>query len=62
MNSLLSLGMALLAATAWLSWRESRSVWVMVLGALATVAIFLMHLFDLLFLAMLLGSEELIGF
>jgi hypothetical protein len=62
MNFLLSLGMALLAAAAWLRWRESRPVWVTVLGALATVAIFFMHLFGLLFLAVLLGGEELIRF
>ena len=50
--------MALLAAAAWLRWRASHPVRVTVLGALATVAIFFMHLLGLLFLAVLLGGEE----
>ena len=59
MNFLLALGMALLAAAGWLRWRESHPVWVTVFGALTTAAIFFMHLFGLLFLAALLGCEEL---
>jgi len=62
MNFLLALGMALLAAAAWLRWRESHPVWVTALGALATIAIFFMHLFGLVFLAVLVGSEELATF
>ncbi len=60
MNFLLALGMALLAASAWLRWRETHPVWVTLCGVLATVAIFFMHLFGLVFLAVLLGSEELV--
>jgi hypothetical protein len=60
MNFLLSLGMALLAAAAWLRWRDRHPVWVTGGGALAAVAIFFMHLFGLVFLAVLVGSEELV--
>jgi hypothetical protein len=60
MNFLLSLGMALLAAAAWLRWRDRHPVWVTGCGAIASVAIFFMHLFGLVFLAVLVGSEELV--
>jgi hypothetical protein len=59
MNFLLSLGMALLAAAAWLRWRDRHAVIVTVCGMAATVAIFFMHLFGLVFLAVLVGGEEL---
>lgn len=60
MNFLLSLGMALLAAAAWLRWRDGHPVLVTLCGAVASVAIFFMHLFGLLFLAVIIGSEELV--
>lgn len=59
MNFLLSLGMALLAAAAWLRWCDRHPVLLTLGGACATVAIFFMHLFGLVFLAVLVGSEEL---
>ena len=62
MNFLLALGMALLAAAGWLRWRGSHPVWVIAGGALATVAIFFMHLFGLVFLGVLIGCEELASF
>lgn len=62
MNFLLSLGMALLVAAGWMRWRERRPVTVALCGAVATTAIFFMHLFGLLFLAVLLGAEELAWF
>lgn len=62
MNFLLALGMALLVAAAWLRWRDRHPIWITAFGALATVAIFFMHLFGLVFLAVLLGSEELANF
>jgi hypothetical protein len=62
MNFLLSLGMALLVAAGWLRWRERHLVTVALCGAVATTAIFFMHLFGLLFLAVLLGTEELAWF
>jgi hypothetical protein len=62
MNFLLALGMALLVAAAWLRWREPHPVAVTLFCALATVAIFFMHLFGLLFLAVLLGCTELAAF
>src|SRR5580658_1711365 len=62
MNFLLALGMALLAAAGWLRWRETHPVWVTAGGALATVAIFFMHLFGLVFLGVLIGCEELATF
>jgi hypothetical protein len=58
MNFLLALGMALLAAAGWLRWRETHPVWVTASGALATVSIFFMHLFGLIFLGVLIGCEE----
>lgn len=60
MNFLLSLGMALLAAAAWLRWRDRHPIWVTGCGALVAVAIFFMHLFGLVFLAALVSSEELV--
>ncbi len=62
MNFLLALGMALLAAAGWRRWRQTHPVWLTVGGALATVAIFFMHLFGLVFLGVLVGSEELATF
>jgi hypothetical protein len=59
MNFLLALGMALLAAAGWLRWRERHPAWVTAFATLASVAIFFMHLFGLVFLAVLLGAEEL---
>lgn len=60
MNFLLSLGMALLTAAAWMRWRDSHPHAATLGGAAAGVAIFFMHLFGLVFLAVLLGSEELV--
>jgi len=59
---LLALGMALLAAAGWLRWRAAHPIWLTVFATLATVAIFFMHLFGLLFLAVLFGAEELATF
>jgi hypothetical protein len=59
MNFLLGLGMALLVAAAWLRWRARHPVVVALCGAAATTAIFFMHLFGVVFLAVLLGAEEL---
>lgn len=59
MNFLLSLGMALLAAACWLHWRDRHPVLLTLGGAAAAVAIFFMHLFGLVFLAVLIGGEEL---
>lgn len=61
MNFLLSLGLALLAAAAWLRWRDRHPVGVTLGGMMVTTAIFFMHLFGLVFLALLLGTEELAG-
>jgi len=58
-NFLLSLGMALLVAAGWLRWRTRHPLAVALCGAAATTAIFFMHLFGLVFLAVLLGTEEL---
>jgi hypothetical protein len=59
MNFQLSLGMALLVAAGWLRWRDGHPMAVALGGAMATTAIFFMHVFGLLFLAVLLGTEEL---
>lgn len=59
MNFLISLGMALLVAAAWQRWRSCHPVAVALCGAIATTTIFFMHLFGLVFLAALLGAEEL---
>jgi hypothetical protein len=58
MNFLISLGMALLIAAGWLRWRDRHPVAVALCGAAATTAIFFTHLFGLVFLAVLIGSDE----
>jgi hypothetical protein len=61
MNFLISLGLALLAAAGWMRWRGHYPVTVAILGAVATPAIFFMHIFGLLLLVVLLCGEAADG-
>lgn len=59
MNFLLSLGLALVGAAAWIALRRrQRSGWKTLAGASAAVATFFTHIFGLAFLFLLIGAEE----
>jgi len=58
MNFQLSLGVALLVAAGWRRWRTHHPLLMALCGAVATTAMFFIHIFGLLFLAVLLGTEE----
>ncbi|MGY3442604.1 hypothetical protein ACVW17_002605 [Bradyrhizobium sp. USDA 4473] len=59
MNFLLSLGLALVGAAAWVALRRrNRSGWKTLAGATAAVATFFTHIFGLAFLFLLIGAEE----
>lgn len=59
MNFLIGLGLALLAAAAWVRWRDSRPVAVALGGAAAATALFFVHIFGVGFLALVIGGREL---
>ncbi|MFZ1988693.1 MAG: hypothetical protein WAW96_02880, partial [Alphaproteobacteria bacterium] len=56
---LMSLGLALLAAAAWLTWREKHPIATTIGLALAALAIFFVHLLGVAFLGFLIGCREL---
>ncbi|HUB11450.1 MAG TPA: hypothetical protein VMB34_05795 [Acetobacteraceae bacterium] len=58
MNFLISVGMALLGAAAWVAWRQRRPFALAVLGAVWSCAIFFAHIFGLLFLVLIIGGWE----
>ncbi|HVY16849.1 MAG TPA: hypothetical protein VHB27_16625 [Rhodopila sp.] len=59
LNFVLSLGLALLLAAAWLSWRETRPKATVLLAAVGAVALFTCHLMGLVFFGVLIGAAEL---
>ncbi|SEH96917.1 hypothetical protein [Tardiphaga sp. OK245] len=60
MNFLLSVGVALIAAAAWLALRRRGGTWTVALaGALSAALIFFCHLYGVVFFALLIGSREL---
>ena len=58
-NYLIGLGAALLVAAAWLRWCDAPAPALVVTGAAATALLFFIHLFSLVFLAILIGASEL---
>jgi hypothetical protein len=61
MNFVIGLGLALLAAAAWMAWRERLPVRTILAGILAALALFFFHLFALLYFALLIGAHELLA-
>jgi hypothetical protein len=61
MNFVIGLGLALLAAAAWMAWRERFPVRTILAGILAALALFFFHLFALLYFALLIGAHELLA-
>ncbi len=59
MNFLVSLGLALLVAAGWRRWREAHPVGVCLASTVAAVLIFFVHIFGLVFLALLLAADDL---
>jgi hypothetical protein len=59
LNFQISIGLALLLASAWLAWRDTRPVPAIAVAAIGAVAVFLCHLMGLVFLAVLLAAAEL---
>jgi hypothetical protein len=60
LNFIISVGLALLLAAAWLAWRERWPVRAVLTCALGAVALFFCHLTGLLFFAVLIGGHELL--
>ena len=59
LNFTLGLGLALWLAAAWLAWRETRPWRALAIVVPGAAALFFCHLMGLLFLALLLGAQEL---
>jgi hypothetical protein len=59
LNFLYGIGFAFLGAALWMATRERQPVAAVIGGALATILVFLCHVFALLFFALLIGSHEL---
>jgi len=59
LNFVLSIGLALLLAAAWLRWRETRPARAIVLAMIGTPVLFACHLMGLVFFGVLAGSAEL---
>jgi hypothetical protein len=58
LNFVASVGLALLLAAAWVSWRERRPTLAWLTGAVGPVALFFCHLTGLLLFAILIGAQE----
>ena len=58
LNFTASIGLALLLAAAWVRWRDTRPGLTVALTGLGTIAVFFCHLMGLVFLAVLLASDE----
>ena len=61
MNFLIGLGAALLAASAWISFRGRSPIRTIVFAIPVAVGLFFIHLFGLVFFALLIGAHELIA-
>ena len=59
LNFLLSVGLALLLAAAWISWRDRRPAATVAMGCFAATALFLAHLMGLVFFLVLVASSEI---
>jgi hypothetical protein len=59
MNFLIGVGLALLAAAAWIAWRDRYPVRLVLALIPVTVLLFFVHMFGLMFFALLVGSHEL---
>ena len=62
MNFLIGLGLAMLFAAAWVARRARAPVVTIAAAAAAAVVLFFVHLFALVFFAMLIGAHELTAF
>jgi hypothetical protein len=60
MNFIVSLGLALLLAAAWVAWRDRRPSLAVLTCALGAVALFFCHLIGILLFAVLIGGHELL--
>jgi hypothetical protein len=60
LNFVVSVGVALLLAAAWITWRDRRPPLAIAIGVAGAVALFFCHLVGLLFFAILIGSHELL--
>jgi hypothetical protein len=60
LNFIISVGLALLLAAAWLAWRDRWPVRAVLTCALGAVALFFCHLTGLLFFAVLISGHELL--
>ena len=60
LNFIVSVGLALLLAAAWIAWRDRRPALAIVTCAVGAVALFFGHLAGLLLFAILLGGHELL--
>ena len=61
MNFLIGLGAAFLAAAFWVANRDRAPIWTIAAAVVAAVLLFFIHLFSLLFFALLIGAHELVS-
>ncbi len=61
MNFLIGIGAALLVAAAWIAYRDRFPVWTIVGAVAAALVLFFIHLFGLMFFALLIGAHELVA-
>ncbi|WP_222182091.1 hypothetical protein [Geminicoccus harenae] len=59
MNFQIGLGLALIVAAGWIAWRNRMPAATVLGAALGAIVLFFLHIFSVLFLAVLLGSYEL---
>ncbi len=61
MNFVISLGLALLLAAAWISNRGRFPAWTIIGGSIGAVLLFFVHLYGLIYFGLLIGTHELVS-
>jgi hypothetical protein len=61
MNFLIGLGLALCMAAAWIAARQRHPVWTILAAIAGTIILFFVHMFGLLYFALLTGAYELVA-
>jgi hypothetical protein len=61
MNLMIGLGLALLCAAAWIACRTRFPAWSIAAGIVAALVLFFVHMFGLIYFAILIGAHELVS-
>jgi hypothetical protein len=59
LNSQIGIGLAMIFAAAWITWRDKRPVATIVVGTIASTVLFFCHLTGVVFFLVLIGSSEM---